>query len=713
MKQNKNIPNNFNPKSYITLNKDLIGLTDEQARKHYEYYGYRENRKYSVIPDDFDYLEYLKLNTDIQISDELNARLHYENYGYYEKRIYKNTLLFNEKSIQLNTDISYYLSCKNNKEKIFLHFLKIYDISSSQFVNDARIQFRFTCFKNIQYIKNITIPVIPVKSDYEAVLVEYRCLPHLEFIIRNNILKLGTNWCFTVICGNRNHEYMQNMCKSISNNIKIIHTPYDNLLPSDYSKFLATTNFWNLLIGRKVLIYQEDSLIFKNNIDEFLYFDYIGAPWPIDSNNNKSGVGNGGLSLRSKHIMIQIIEKKNIEHTIFNSSTLEYMKKTNSLIPPEDVYFTKNMEDLQIGILADRNHGTKFSVESINNSHSFGGHNFWFVDKNWKNRMYKFNVCKFHPNYELGFLEHRGGWKHIVNELINNNFFSENSNIEFFDIIEKHFLWNTDYICKKKWCGIIHCTSKTPEYLNEINIEYMFNNINFIKSLENCIFIITLSPYVTKYLNYKIKCNLGLKIPVHTLKHPVVNNNIPEFTMSAFIQNENKILIQIGQQLRKISSIYYLNNVSCNKLWLTGTRNFDKMRDLLYKEIHYLGLNPSDINKNIKMYYTETFEEYDELLTKNLVFIDLFDAAANNTILECIIRNTPLIVNKIEGVVDYLGSEYPLYFNNLSEIPSLIDGKKITQAHEYLKQMDKSQFTTESFLNGLFNIVNEHLLKFE
>jgi hypothetical protein len=279
-------------------------------------------------------------------------------------------------------------------------------------------------------------------------------------------------------------------------------------------------------------------------------------------------------------------------------------------------------------------------------------------------------------------------------------------------MIEKQFLWRKDYLCKNKWCGIIHCTPKTPPYLNEINIEYLFQNDNFIKSLNNCIFIITLSPYITHYLNSKINCQLNFHIPIYTLKHPVVMNNIPLFTMDAFIHNPNKMLIQIGQQLRKMTSIYLLNNLSCTKLWLTGTKNFEKMNELLNKEIDYLNINKSNLTSNIKMYYTETFEEYDNLLKQNLVFIDLFDAAANNTVLECIIRNTPLIVNRIEGVVDYLGENYPLYYNDLDEVPSLIDTQKILQAHEYLKNMDKTQFSINTFLNGIFDIVNENFLNY-
>jgi hypothetical protein len=157
-----------------------------------------------------------------------------------------------------------------------------------------------------------------------------------------------------------------------------------------------------------------------------------------------------------------------------------------------------------------------------------------------------------------------------------------------------------------------------------------------------------------------------------------------------------------------MSSIYLLNNINCSKLWLTGTKQFEKIKGLLEKEIEYLNIDKNMFNPNIQMRYTETFEEYDNLLTNNLVFIDLFDASANNTVLECIVRNTPIIVNKIDGIIDYLGEDYPLYYNELSEVASLINGEKVLSAHEYLKKMDKTPFKIKTFLNKLYDIVYEN-----
>jgi hypothetical protein len=131
------------------------------------------------------------------------------------------------------------------------------------------------------------------------------------------------------------------------------------------------------------------------------------------------------------------------------------------------------------------------------------------------------------------------------------------------------------------------------------------------------------------------------------------------------------------------------------KVFLTGTKDMNIVHNYLKSEG-----KPVDTN-SVEMYYTKTVQEYDELLSKNIVFINLYDASANNAILECIIRNTPILVNKVGGVVEYLGPDYPLYYNNLNEIHGLLN--KVTLAHEYLKNMDKSEFTMEFFYKKLMN----------
>ncbi len=82
---------------------------------------------------------------------------------------------------------------------------------------------------------------------------------------------------------------------------------------------LKKESFWSTLNAEKVLIFQADSIMLRSGIEKFLKYDYIGAPWDLRSNrpaleafNNKvinEIVGNGGFSLRTTSVMINISNK--------------------------------------------------------------------------------------------------------------------------------------------------------------------------------------------------------------------------------------------------------------------------------------------------------------------------------------------------------------------------------------------------------------------
>ncbi len=577
-------------------------------------------------------------------------------------------------------------------------------INNEEIIMDPKEEFRKICEQNINYIRQIMLPEIKLDQKYEAVLIEYRCFPHLEFLIRNTILKLGPEWSQTIICGNLNYDFICDMCSKISPNIKIIRTNYDNLNQTTYSLFMASLDFWNLFVGEKILIYQEDSCIFRNNINNFLEWDYVGAPWAKTQNDTLNCVGNGGFSLRTKKIMKKVIKFKSINEIEVNSSTENYMKNTGMTIVPEDVYFSKTMQDFNIGKVADWDTARMFSTESINCIDSFGGHNFWISDKKWKFRVCSETIKSFKLYGKFVQSEHRGGWNTIMKTLIDNKFINNNSPNMFLDTIERYFLWeiNNPPIITN-WCGFIHCTPITPPYLDIVNIQNLFKCNAFINSLVTCECIFTLSTYITNYLKKEFE-KKGRKINIITIKHPTDLNDIIYFDIEKYYSNPNKKILQIGQQLRKVTSIYLLNIVSHEKVWLTGTRNLTKCQKLFDDECNYLNLQIE--NTNVKMYYTETTDEYDKLLSENIVFVDFFDAAANNTIIECIARNTPIICKKTEATIEYLGDNYPLFFNELDDVYELLSVEKIKECFEYLENMNKKDIQIEYFIKELFNSVN-------
>lgn len=113
-------------------------------------------------------------------------------------------------------------------------------------------------------------------------------------------------------------------------------------------------------------------------------------------------------------------------------------------------------------------------------------------------------------------------------------------------------------------------------------------------------------------------------------------------------------------------------------------------------------------NNSVAMIGFVTNEEYDKLLSESVVFLNLVDASACNTILECIVRNTPVLVNPLPAVVEYLGKDYPLYYKSIDEAAFiLMSQKKIKSAHTYLKNMNKTELTVEYFRQTLQMLFNQ------
>ena len=68
------------------------------------------------------------------------------------------------------------------------------------------------------------------------------------------------------------------------------------------------------------------------------------------------------------------------------------------------------------------------------------------------------------------------------------------------------------------------------------------------------------------------------------------------------------------------------------------------------KEIYNIEIEQKYID-NTETSSSLSNEDYDILLSENIVFLDLYDSSANNAVIECIARATPLLVNNLVWVI--------------------------------------------------------------
>ncbi len=120
------------------------------------------------------------------------------------------------------------------------------------------------------------------------------------------------------------------------------------------------------------------------------------------------------------------------------------------------------------------------------------------------------------------------------------------------------------------------------------------------------------------------------------------------------------------------------------------------------KAVRGMVSNLIDTVKGVDILPTLSDADYDTLLSKNIVFLKLFDASAVNTIIECIVRNTPVLVNRLPATEEYLGRDYPFFYNTLIEAAEkAIAVQAIYKTTVYLSKKDKRPFEGATFMETL------------
>lgn len=247
----------------------------------------------------------------------------------------------------------------------------------------SKTEHRFKCMQRLRGGRYSIIPEFGDKSGVkETVLIEFRQMPHLEFLLRNTILRLPS-WNHTVVCGTHNYDMVVEMCRRIDGNtratINIIRLNIDNLSSNmEYSRLLLKVDFWTKFKGEKLLIYQEDSVLFHGNISRFMKYDYIGSP--INTTVGKL-VCNGGFSLRSKSKLILCLETVSPKKIRLDEHWEKRLK--NSYWQgevPEDVFFSTAMSNYGIGLGPTLADAREFAQGELVSDDPVGGHQFWAAE---------------------------------------------------------------------------------------------------------------------------------------------------------------------------------------------------------------------------------------------------------------------------------------------------------------------------------------------
>jgi hypothetical protein len=353
---------------------------------------------------------------------------------------------------------------------------------------------------------------------------------------------------------------------------------------------------------------------------------------------------------------------------------------------------------------------------------------------------------------------HRSGWSYVTSYLQNFDAtrFMKRPKLIVDTYVERTFHWGFASLMlsgilpyRTPWVGFIHHTFDTIH--SNHNCTEMFENEMFRASLSCCKCLFVLSDYLADKIMQALS-DLGMShVRVQVVYHPTEFVCMTDmFTMTKFFKNPDRKVVQIGAWLRNPYSIYNLplnkddlNPLDISKAVLKG-KNMDAyfvsdetINDIveaidgvmpllpyytcddfnqipqLTKNKYIIGVEDAITSNHNSVEKLDALcnEEYDALLSQNIVFLDLVDCSAANTVIECIVRNTILIVNRHPAIEEVIGKHYPGFYNSLVEATLILGNPKILiQCYSHLSKLNKDKQRIKTFLQKFLGTMTTILL---
>ncbi|MDO6567913.1 hypothetical protein Q4561_12650 [Alteromonas sp. 1_MG-2023] len=299
---------------------------------------------------------------------------------------------------------------------------------------------------------------------------------------------------------------------------------------------------------------------------------------------------------------------------------------------------------------------------------------------------------------------HRAGWAYAVSCLGD---YHDEHGPDFISFLEKKFVFGSDVgdfsnqfsQPDRPWVGVVHCPVQVPIWFNRhYSPEVYFKTEAFVKAQELCAGLISLSTPLTAWLHENVD------VPITTLLHPTEACE-KQFDEAMLLEDKPLKVVQLGFWLRKLHAIHQLKLSSTDfKKFTVGSSRPHQSR-VINIEKNIFNVKPETV-RDVKQVGFLDNTEYDNLLAESVVFVDFYDTSANNAIIECVVRGTPVICPPLKAIVDYLGPQYPLYFRDKDEAEEILkDRDRLIKGSRYLKYSGiASKLSLEQFKSDFANI---------
>jgi hypothetical protein len=591
IKNIKNIPEDFNWKDYVEINEVLKNMNELQAKNHYEYYGYKENRKYKYenIPEDFNWNIYIEINEDLKHMNELQAKNHYEYTGYKENRKYKYE--------NIPEDFNWKIYIEINEDLKHMNELQ------------AKIHYEYTGYKENRKYK-IDISLYPrdfSPTNYKIINTDLKHLTDLQAYLHYIHQGIQEHRSYKI----NNKLYYSNSF-NINKDLFIDNVKYDMKLPTNYTLYNNNSVYDYLHSDKLVLtkIFNKEHTTTKINnsiLDKINTFILI-----VDLNN-----GGGGTTI----FLNKIVSKYKYHQTFIIARCFKNILTLNI----NDEYTLEKTYTVKESLLFLEQYQSNISKIFVNHTLN---HSLLFINKLFTLGIDVITIT--HDHYSIInvpqqlFYDIDTSTKQLIE--INNYTSIITQNIENLHIFGKYYNKNISvielpdykfsdkmikYTNSKKVIGIIGSITdiKGQQLLKQI-IKYYKNSkyveivvIGCMPEYNKCYCYTTIEEFNDILIKVKPNILLELSLWPETYSYTLSLAMITNLPILCLKKNYPSVIVN---RLQKYNKSYFFNNIiQLNNLIHIHSQNFlNTIKPIIYYDKFWNDLfinktNKIVINKNI------------------------------------------------------------------------------------------------------------------
>ena len=278
---------------------------------------------------------------------------------------------------------------------------------------------------------------------------------------------------------------------------------------------------------------------------------------------------------------------------------------------------------------------------------------------------------------------HQGQAFNVAIDTLREQLHSPDADVDFIPAVEELICDFRDQILRP-WVGIIHGVPEDDVFYPPDMKRLCSKRYRSVMKL--CRGLFTLTNVQTTYLQNHL--DTGRRIPICPLRLPMLppSSFHPSDVIRCWKQNGSVDLVFVGSFARDFPFFFRVYvPLGVRKVLLAGDE----------ASVEWAAKAPRDV----VVYSRLDAKDYEEMLSRSIVILALkYNGAANTVILECIARNVPIAVPRIDSCIDYLGASYPLlYDENCRDMSHILSMSKVQEAIDYLSNIDKSVFSIDRF----------------